>query len=283
MKRYGVRLFVCLFVYMQTRYCTLAAVGPADRSTAAATGECGQCYVVSVRTLAVRRLVRFNGGERLAVEIDSESQQRVIAVHESFNCIRHVAPMCTASNTRFLEPTARVCSLNGISIRLAGFAGLTGVPDTHTHTHTHTHIDTLGHHERATSAAVGRRTCMRCGLQTLQATTELLRSTTELPELADYVPDRVQEVPDSRQQVACRSIGLTGPDEDIHRQALFSAIFVLMYYLAFSSKVLFRFDYRFFAVKSSQHGEHTSSSSINSQSLLLTGIEIYLKMTQSVI
>jgi len=87
---------------------------------------------------------------------------------------------------------------------------------------------------------------MRCGLQTLHATTELLRSTTELPELADYVPDRVQEVPDSRQQVACRSIGLTGPDEDIHRQALFSAIFVLMYYLAFSSKVLFRFDYRFF-------------------------------------
>ena len=148
MKRYSVRLFVCLFVYMQTRYCTLAAVGPADRSTAAATGECGQCYVVSVRTLAVRRLVRFNGGERLAVEIDSESQQRVIAVHESFNCIRHVAPMCTASNTRFLEPTARVCSLNGISIRLAGFAGLTGMPDIHTHartharTHTHTHTST---------------------------------------------------------------------------------------------------------------------------------------------
>jgi len=62
-KRYGVRLFVCLCVrpsvcpsvgpQQQTRCCRFTGVGPAGKRyrsiAAAAAGECGQCHVVSVR------------------------------------------------------------------------------------------------------------------------------------------------------------------------------------------------------------------------------------------
>ena len=58
LKRYDVRLSVCLpsmGPQHQAHCCRFAAVRPADRRyrsiAAAAAGECGQCHVVSVRTI----------------------------------------------------------------------------------------------------------------------------------------------------------------------------------------------------------------------------------------
>jgi len=58
-------------------------------------------------------------------------QRCIAAEHESFSRIQQMAPMCTV--TRFFCWAHASVTSNGIWAGLSVFAGLTGVPNTHTH------------------------------------------------------------------------------------------------------------------------------------------------------